>query len=292
MNKIVLFLTHFLVFVFLLLGCQKKEETASYESFKLLLVKTFMNADSIDLHKISLTNGIPLLVVEGHGPSLDKPIQVKYCLYYQRPFKSSFGKLWLSFVNQLEECGISSNAIVAEGFEDFSLEFQPAQKKTYIQIISKINKKEDLVKVPLVNFKQKASYKFAESEKLIGFAPNLRLVGASSMKFKIGNAQDSYPLKTAKRCLQVSENCDVIGENLCNFCRFGSYEVVDYACPQGGSRFCGENRCGEKGEPACPTGKKVFGIEGNSLCFDDSEAGFCQGELRPVCNEDNVLICR
>lgn len=284
--------------IFVVLGsllfwsCQKQEEVISYDVFKYSLTKTLMASKSLKVIPASKTVGIPLLLLEGEGSDLKKSVQKKYCLFFQRPFKETQGKIWLSFVNLTEDCALNTDALLTEGIEDLTLELQGPKKNSQIAITSKIKQKDNSFKIPLLNLKERLPYKFAESEKVIGFAPLLKVVNVNSTQFKIGSATDSYAKKTAKRCLKINESCETVGENLCDLCRYGWYEVVDYACPQGGSRFCGENKCGEKGEPACPSGKKVFGIEGVSLCFDDSEAGFCEGDLRPVCNEENILICR
>ena len=77
--------------------------------------------------------------------------------------------------------------------------------------------------------------------------------------------------------------CETIGEYRCDDCRFGWYEVADFNCPQGGSKFCGQNHCGEKNEPACPRGYKIF---------ENEDTGICQNELIPVYNQDHILVCQ
>ncbi len=99
----------------------------------------------------------------------------------------------------------------------------------------------------------------------------------------LGKLSDRMSRGTAIRCQQVDKNCNDIGENRCDDCRYGWYSIVDYNCPQGGSKFCGQNHCGEKGEPACPRGIKVV---------DETEAGICQSDLTPVMNADHILICQ
>lgn len=99
----------------------------------------------------------------------------------------------------------------------------------------------------------------------------------------LGKLSDRMSRGTAIRCQQVDKNCNNVGENRCDDCRYGWYQVVDYNCPQGGSKFCGQNHCGEKGEPACPRGSKVV-FEG--------EEGICQSDLTPVLNADHILICQ
>lgn len=284
--------TFIFLIVLLVTSCQKKDEAVPFDIFNYSLTKTLMSAKSLDVFSTSKTIGIPLLILEGESVDLKKSVQKKCCLFFQRPFKGVQGKLWLSFVNLNEECALNTDALLTEGVDDLNVELQGPTKNSYLLLKSKMGNSEQLLKIPLVNLKNRPPYKYAEQEKITGFSPLLKIVHDNSSLFKIGKEDDAYSKKNAKRCFQVNENCETVGENLCEFCRYGWFEVVDYACPQGGSRFCGENKCGEKGEPACPSGKKVFSLEGVNLCFDDSEAGFCQGDLRPVCNEENILICR
>jgi hypothetical protein len=99
----------------------------------------------------------------------------------------------------------------------------------------------------------------------------------------LGRLSDRFSRGSSIRCEQVSKDCRTIGENRCDECRYGWYQVVDYQCAQGGSKFCGQNHCGEKGEPACPRGSKVVSVE---------EAGICQNDLTAVLNADHILVCQ
>ena len=99
----------------------------------------------------------------------------------------------------------------------------------------------------------------------------------------LGKLGDRVSRGSAIRCQQVDKNCQTVGDDRCDDCRYGWYQVVDYNCPQGGSKFCGQNHCGEKNEPACPRGTKVVGGE---------DAGICQSDLTAVMNADHILICQ
>ena len=44
--------------------------------------------------------------------------------------------------------------------------------------------------------------------------------------------------------------------NNCSNCPFGDFEVVGKSCPAGRVKFCGPNKCGEKGWPACVRGSE------------------------------------
>ena len=112
----------------------------------------------------------------------------------------------------------------------------------------------------------------------------------------IGNFADNYRDSSAKLCHQVDANCQNVVSYQCNTCAFGHYEVVDHHCPQGGSKFCGVNRCGEQGQPACVRGEVAASRllkEGEILnwCSQGSPAGFCQQGLETHCDGNGVLIC-
>lgn len=112
----------------------------------------------------------------------------------------------------------------------------------------------------------------------------------------VGMFSDNYRDGSAELCHQVDRSCQNVTEDTCSDCRYGWYEVVDHHCPQGGSKYCGVNRCGDQGQPACPRGEiaasRLLG-EGEILewCSKDSVAGFCQQGLSPHCDGNGVLIC-
>jgi hypothetical protein len=99
----------------------------------------------------------------------------------------------------------------------------------------------------------------------------------------LGKLSDRLALGSAIRCQQIDKSCQQVGEYRCDECRYGWYQIVDYHCPQGGAKFCGQNHCGEKNEPACIRGTKV--LEGD-------DEGICQSDLTPVMNADHILVCQ
>ena len=95
-------------------------------------------------------------------------------------------------------------------------------------------------------------------------------------------------------CHKVDGNCSDVVENTCHFCRYGHFEVVDHTCPQGGSKFCGEGRCGGRGEPACLRGRFYTTIHERfqeNPCQEHSPVGYCLPGLHPFCDENNILVC-
>lgn len=98
-------------------------------------------------------------------------------------------------------------------------------------------------------------------------------------------------LNDGQLCHGVNIECQDVVANKCDQCLHGSYEVVDFNCTQGGSKYCGQNKCGEKNQPACPRGYKVLDSKLPTLCFNGSPAGFCKPGLKTFCNDDGILVC-
>ena len=108
----------------------------------------------------------------------------------------------------------------------------------------------------------------------------------------MGGPGDSYKEGTALACHRVDGACRDVLPNRCHLCRYGYFEVVDYSCPQGGTKFCGLEQCGMRGHPACGLGLSwVHGVFKETPCRDNSPAGFCLAGLHQVCDENNILIC-
>ncbi len=211
-----------------------------------------------------------------------------HCLYYQVPYKKITGVLKI-----IEQKNESSCPAVSSD-------------QAWLEILDV----KDL-SVKLQNFKLSMSFKFKDQKIAWDFLlPNLQ-AGLIHEKYQPQSEKKLYPAMTflkvtedsfdqannkylgrlsdrmsrgsAIRCFQVDKSCQQVGENRCDECRYGWYQVVDYNCPQGGSKFCGQNHCGEKNEPACVRGTKV--VEGE-------DQGICQSDLTPVPNGDHILICQ
>ncbi|MBC7539726.1 MAG: hypothetical protein H7281_12960 [Bacteriovorax sp.] len=210
------------------------------------------------------------------------------CVYYQVPYKKIMGLLKI-----VEQKNVSSCSEVSSG-------------DSWLELIHLSD-----LKVKLVNFKLILDFKYKNQKKVWTFLlpniengvihekyqavkerkifPGLTLLRINDESFAngrnnyLGKLSDRMSRGTAIRCQQVDKNCQNVGENRCDSCAYGWYQVVDYTCPQGGSKFCGQNHCGEKNEPACLRGTKV--VEG-------SDSGICQSDLSAVLNADHVLVCQ
>ncbi len=123
----------------------------------------------------------------------------------------------------------------------------------------------------------------------------------------VGGIEDSYLLKNAILCYGVDKDCREVKQNSCHLCRYGSFEVITQSvCSRGGSRFCGVNKCGTSGNPACLRGLSLafefvederveeasLDIANDKNCIEQQKRGFCNVGLYPVCDEHGILVCQ
>lgn len=220
-----------------------------------------------------------LLRVRFHKQTLD----MDQCLFYRR---SADGEHFLKvLIVSKDESSCSRGLLAGEtlwesGFiRDFSVRFRTDS-------LSLSMDGNDL-KIVFMNIGQNRSYdRFARP-----FFEN-SLNGA----FWIGETVTSRRVERISNqvCYQLNSKCEEILENVCLNCESGFYRVVgEIACPQGHSYYCGPERCGRRGSPACFRGQAYFNqalaLEGTA-CFSGSPAGFCQEGLDTVC-EDSILRC-
>lgn len=169
-------------------------------------------------------------------------------------------------------------------------------------------KNEKIVLVPLVNLKQGTLFEnsallLGQEERPVIYSKRARFESSASAglitgfniirtdeKIKLlGDFFDSYQQQNAIICHDIDDNCKEVSAFECHKCKFGWFETIRANCEQGGPKFCGLNRCGEKGEPACLKGKKL--IKEEMPCYNDSKLGFCSPGLHTVCDENKILIC-
>ena len=211
-----------------------------------------------------------------------------HCVYYRAPYKKIIGVLKIIEQKNESQCPEVSNG------------------NSWLELKSLTNLKVKLENFKLiVNFQYQYAYKTwffllpnisngmihekFQAVKERKLFPGLTFLRVNNDSFNLGHTKylgklsDRLGRGSAIRCQQVDKNCQTIGEDRCDSCSYGWFEVVDYNCPQGGSRFCGQNHCGEKNEPACPRGKKVE---------DNIDTGICQSDLSAVLNSEHILICQ
>ena len=225
------------------------------------------------------------LTIPNEGGLADKI----HCLYYQVPYKEKVGRIRVQETKNQSECPDVPNENIFFVSLDKIDNFKISTSGHKIRMNFDYQKIKTEILIPTPNIESgliHEKYRALTEKRLISGLRLLRLNEDSfdfaSNKY-LGQLSDRFSRGTAIRCHQVNVDCKTIGENRCEQCRYGWYEVVDFQCPQGGSKFCGQNHCGEKNEPACPRGIKVV---------DPLDAGICQSDLEPLSNSDKILICQ
>ena len=102
----------------------------------------------------------------------------------------------------------------------------------------------------------------------------------------------SYDSAAQVFCHKINEKCETVEEYTCDTCPFGWYETTGSGCRFAGHKLCGTNRCGQKGEPACPRGQYMGLINQQQQCDSGSNWGFCEQGLSASCDSNGVLVCR
>lgn len=109
-----------------------------------------------------------------------------------------------------------------------------------------------------------------------------KLEGKEKREKSFGNLEDSYPDKKMIRCRENGKKF------FCDKCKYGWFEAIS---SNGIAGFCGVDRCGERGWPACSRGYHYSGKNIKRGCYDGGVAGFCEKELSTFCDENGILIC-
>lgn len=217
------------------------------------------------------------------------------CLFYREAFEKRGGELRLARLTNCDSAYENADVVVRE-VTAVNIKFDERESMLTLSYQAKKLQLEHVFHLP--SFKKKPT-RFdllsdgASESKLAYLSIATREQSEVQM---LGLFNDNYRDSTAKRCHQVDSNCQNIMTHQCNSCAFGHYEVIDHHCPQGGSKFCGVNRCGEQGQPACVRGEVAATRllkEGQILnwCSQGSPAGFCQQGLETHCDGNGVLIC-
>jgi len=282
-----------LLMLVLLVGCSKAPEQ-KWEQVDYQLTKEWIYAHKLENLKndgmeITRPPGVEQLLFSLVIPAKGGIDFNRHCVFYKVPYKQTPGEIKVSKLKGLDACPETSddnNSVVINnvtklivGFRNFKLSLSFKQNEIQRNFV-----------IPLMNVSLGKSHEKYSSMKEKRLADGMQFLRLSDESFDystnrfLGKLSDRFSNGSAIRCHQVTKDCENVGENRCDQCRYGWYEVVDFQCPQGGSKFCGQNHCGEKNEPACPRGIKVIG--------DDEDEGICQNDLEPVSNADKVLICQ
>lgn len=226
---------------------------------------------------------LSLLIPEVGGLSLSR-----HCVYYKVPYKKNLGILTITKNEGIEKCPEIPQEKFWLSLENVS-KLSLSYNRFKLTMKLKWENEDKVLSLPLVNIREGKIHQKFSAEKEKSLYPGMRFLRLNDDSFDyasnryLGKLSDRFSAGSAIRCHQVNKDCESIGENRCEECRYGWYEVVDFQCPQGGSKFCGQNHCGEKNEPACPRGIKAE---------ESEDIGICQNDLEPVLNADKILVCQ
>jgi len=208
----------------------------------------------------------------------------KNCLYYKTPYSDKRGILKLTKVVKGKCDPFIEGVTFTKKIESLNFNFltgSHVEQSNVLELLVSEGKEIQKIQIPLLNYQTKKRYKRFDNQLPNSFIDDVAF-GALPGKKKLENG---------KICHGVNRDCSNVVAYKCEQCEEGIVEVVDYNCPQGGSKYCARNKCGQKNEPACPRGYKVLDSKLASLCFDGSPAGFCEPGLKVFCNNDNILVC-
>lgn len=92
-------------------------------------------------------------------------------------------------------------------------------------------------------------------------------------------------------CHDFDSQCEEVVKNKCSLCRDGWFSGALSRCSGQKTKYCGADRCGERGWPACPRGSRHTELKALKGCQNSSIEGFCNNGLIVFC-EEGQLICR
>lgn len=277
----------------LLQGCFNLSDNANLNEIEIKIYNEWLYTFKIQDLKVSnevITRppGIEQLLFKLLIPNVGGISLKTHCVYYQVPYKEIKGHLRVTELKNDVECTdtpTGESFIFIDSITDLRVEMQNFKLQLDFKQ-KKAEKKWSFLMPNIANGLIHEKYQAVKERKLLSGLALLRVneetFDNSTNKY-LGKISDRLSRGSAIRCQQVDKNCNDIGENRCDSCKYGWYQVVDYSCPQGGSKFCGQNHCGEKNEPACLRGTKI--VEG-------VDSGICQSDLTPVYSADHILICQ
>lgn len=229
--------------------------------------------------------GVKNLVFESFSYSQDSTKIEKYCIFYKTPFRQKMGEVEVVKIQENDNC---RNHLATQGIVklEFVTDLSVFLNNDEFKINFIYNGKYIDMRTDLLNLESKVIHEKFLPESSKSKFKNINIVRIEDETFSmkndyLGELNDSFSLNSAIRCQEINKDCSIIGENICDRCRYGSYDVVTYNCSEISTRFCGISRCGQKNEPACPKGS---GLKG--------DFAICNLELTPVMSADGVWICQ
>jgi hypothetical protein len=248
------------------------------------------------------------LHLEGSGRDINFPPYLwkkiwqteKSCLWYRTPSEDDHGILRLM---DLKSCDDYTKTKL---FQVEDIESLKITLNSKLKLIIGINGSSHQIEFSLLNLESvfKDDQSISRIDEKRELSSSAKLINESTLRIypsrfselesfpKRGSLELSYQHKADLFCHRFNEACEEVQAFDCNRCLGGWSEVVSYQCGANQvTKICGRDRCGEKGEPACPRGEFHMDIDEESWCYEGSRAGFCQDGLVTSCDENQVLIC-
>ncbi len=298
----------------------------------ILMFTSCLNRDGKSEFETSVLKNIPFAVsVEGVFPNTNKDTEIKsppntwirifqalvmdesgsktyHCLYYRVPGKENG---ILRHINSKESCnenyqdgeirdwtGISGLKVWKPNFERKI--FEKVLKPGRFYLTGKGEREDFFFEIPLFNLKVERKLERHSTAFSSNMLSGLFVSKKRDLKSKVnhekflGKFEDNYRDGTAIVCQEFSKDCKETTPFNCNNCRFGWYSAVGIStCGGQYTRFCGVNKCGQRGMPACPRGldsAKRMELDNVMLCYDGSPLGYCETGLKTVC-DGKILVC-
>ncbi|OUR93493.1 hypothetical protein A9Q84_18645 [Halobacteriovorax marinus] len=301
-----------LALIFILIFTTSCKQLFTDDELGLVFEKTLISSLSYE-STFKINAAFPL------GKTISRPVGVwqrlletdNYCMDYRIPSKKKTGIITLVKKEANSICPalpIYEPFLSLDNISDFNFKLlnnfisgKKIRKATYGMSLTFLYKNEKRkIEITLVNMNRKIFKENHDFLKYQSFGTKYWKKGLRISRVKNRKIRTNpWLVQSLKKdssgelnfCERVDRTCKVIGKNSCYECLAGWIPVVDFNCPNGGSKVCAPIDCGKKGMPACPRGTKWKGVEMLELCFDNSPAGFCEGELKTMCDDNKVLIC-
>ncbi len=96
--------------------------------------------------------------------------------------------------------------------------------------------------------------------------------------------------QSAQVCFAVDDECHPVIAEQCSRCEKGYFTLYNTKCSTHGTTYCGEIRCGQRGQPACYQGKHHIKQDDFKGCSPFTEEWFCHQGLEIKCTS-NGAVC-
>lgn len=292
----------------LLFSCVEENSLKSFEAKLLLNGYSAFQANIFQLGEIERPPGTWVPLLDLRRPTNDHTKQIQICLYYRVPMQKRRGELLLIRHDNVGCQGPweGNRLAVFSEIKKLTLSLRNFEVNLRLELVGK----ERSFSVPLVSvdaasldYPGKRPYQFDrfDSFRLRSWVTGMQLGSLqegesavfSPIKAPLIMAEKDGSLEGKRRqiCHEVSPQCQTLKEFNCDNCAHGWYEVAHPGCPQGGTKYCGQSRCGERGEPACFRGEYFVKEKPLKFCVTENPLALCQEGLMATCREGKELIC-